>query len=449
MSITPERCAWAAVAVAAALAVAGANPYAGGWNDGSRLASVESLVSRGCLPIDDSVFVHPEGVKPPPYGDPSAAGTCDRLLIGGHFYSDKPAVISLLMAGVYRAGMLVGLPSPTERPDIFCWVLTVLFAGGSLVVALLCMWGVGKAVGLEGWALTAWLASIAFATPALAYTRHVNNHILHLAVLAGVCLIAVRPATAWRMIALGTLAGVGFNLDLGSGPLLLLACLALAWRPGNVLILGLAALPWVAAGMGINYAIGGTLKPFNMVAEYSRWPGSPFDETTLTGFWRHSPTGLATYSLGMLFGKKGLVTHAVPLWLCLPACVAWAWRWAWRYPLLVLLGWCGASWMLYSALSNNWAGVCLSIRWFLPFLAPLYLFLALYLKDRPERLGPFLALSAVGAVMGVLMFAGGPWPFRMVPLLWPLNGLALACGLAAAWPQREREKMPVPSLLAA
>jgi len=436
MDATPQRISWAVVALAAVLAVAGARPHAGGWNDGSRLAAVESLVSRGTLAIDHSVFVHPRGVSPPPYGDPDAAGTCDRLLVAGHFYSDKPAVISLLMAATYRAGMALGLPDPSTRPDVFAWVLTVLFAGGAHVVALLCLWRLGRVVGLEGWTLTAWLASFAFATFALAYTRHVNNHVLHLALLAAVCLLAVEPPTAWRMVGLGTLAGVGFNLDLGSGPLLVLACLALATQPRSALIVALAALPWVAAGMGINYAIGGVLKPMNMVPEYSRWPGCPFDENSLTGFLRHSPSQFATYSLAMLFGKKGIFPHAVALWLALPASALLARRGPLRYPLAVLLAWCGATWMLYAALSNNAGGVCLSVRWFLPFLAPLYLLLALHLEESPGQVPAFLALSAVGAVMGLIMFAIGPWTPRMVPLLWPLNALALLAWAVAAWPRR-------------
>src|SRR5262245_65463957 len=121
--ITPQRAAWAVVGLAAVLAVAGARPYAGSWNDGSRLAAVESLVERGTPVIDGSVFID----------------TGDRLLIRGHFYSDKPPVISALMAAAYRGGMWFGLPAPSRRPDVFCWALTAFFCGGSLVVALLCL----------------------------------------------------------------------------------------------------------------------------------------------------------------------------------------------------------------------------------------------------------------------------------------------------------------------
>ena len=159
------RLPWLLAAIGLAFAMLGARPYAGGWNDGSRLAAVESLVSRGTFAIDDSPYCRPSLAPVPPYDPTSsslmAQGTKDKVLIDGHFYSEKPLVISLMMAGVYRAGMVLGLPAPSERPDVFCLVLTMVFAGGAYLVALLCLYRLGHLAGLEGWALTAWLGSFA------------------------------------------------------------------------------------------------------------------------------------------------------------------------------------------------------------------------------------------------------------------------------------------------
>src|SRR5262245_44064961 len=83
----------AIAAAAAVIAIASARPYVGGWNDGSRLSAVEALVDHGTFAIDDSVFVN---------DSPSRHGTKDKLFIDGHFYSDKPPVMSLLIAYVYR-----------------------------------------------------------------------------------------------------------------------------------------------------------------------------------------------------------------------------------------------------------------------------------------------------------------------------------------------------------
>src|SRR3954447_10343608 len=71
---------------ATVVALVSARPYAGAWNDGSRLATVESLVERGTLAIDESAFVAvPQTASP--YGPiEMSKGTLDKLLIDGHFY---------------------------------------------------------------------------------------------------------------------------------------------------------------------------------------------------------------------------------------------------------------------------------------------------------------------------------------------------------------------------
>jgi hypothetical protein len=100
---------WLVLIMAALIATVSARPYAGSWNDGSRLATVESLVDYHTLTIDRSIFVQvPARTNvntPGPYApdDPVLPqGTRDRLLIRGHYYSDKPPVPALLMAVLYR-----------------------------------------------------------------------------------------------------------------------------------------------------------------------------------------------------------------------------------------------------------------------------------------------------------------------------------------------------------
>ena len=99
-------------------------PYAS-WNDGSRLAAVESLVDYRTWAIENSIFVDPSRVEPLdplPYAPcragwvsqgerllfmASASGTGDKMWIGGHFYSDKAPVPSLLMAAFYKGLQIV------------------------------------------------------------------------------------------------------------------------------------------------------------------------------------------------------------------------------------------------------------------------------------------------------------------------------------------------------
>ena len=59
-------------------------------------------------------------------------------------------------------------------------------------------------------------------------------------------------------------------------------------------------------------------------------------------------------------------------------------------------------WLVYAALSNNYGGVCCTIRWFVPLLAPAYFWLALLLRDLPQYRIDFVVLSGVGGRAGGL-----------------------------------------------
>jgi ADP-heptose:LPS heptosyltransferase len=441
---------WLLALAGLALAAVSALPHAGSWNDGSRLAAVESIADRHTLTIDDSIFCQiPSDLLvrsclpyPSDRIDLLVHGTRDKLLIRGHFYSDKPAVISILMAGIYQVLKSVGLPPASERPDLFCWALTVATSGFSYLIALLALDYLGRLLKLPPRVHLAWIASFALATFSLTYTRHMNNHILLLAVVALVCVQVVRLAldknegfaSVGRLAALGTLAGVGFNLDLGSGPLLVGGLFVLLCyrcrRPAPVLVFVLAACPWVLAGLGINYAIGGVWKPMNMVAEYSAWPGCPFGSHNLTGYARHGPFTFPAYALSLLVGKQGFFNHNLPVLLTLPALSLLVRRQTpFRPELLFSLGWCLVTWMAYAVLSNNHGGVCCSIRWFVAFLAPAYFLLAVFLREKPGYLLDFLVLSFWGGLLGMFMWRQGPWTPHVIFLLWPIVAAALVSWL--------------------
>src|SRR5438270_12818321 len=180
-----DRPLWKALvlAIALAIAVVSARPYAGSWNDGSRLATVECLVDYHTLTIDQSVFVQVPGAHdgvPPVYYSKDAPdllsqGTLDKLYIDGHFYSDKSPVPAVLMAGVYQVlQWTIGLTAG-DRPDLFCFWMNLLSSGLAYVLAVGCVHQFGRFVGLPadlGLLLT---ASFALCTVAPPYAEHVNN----------------------------------------------------------------------------------------------------------------------------------------------------------------------------------------------------------------------------------------------------------------------------------
>jgi hypothetical protein len=432
---------------ASVVALISARPFAGSWNDGSRLATVECLVDHGTLAIDRSIFVSvPPRIQqhaPAPYASGEAHllidGTRDKLFINGHYYSDKSPVPALLLAGVYEGLQRATGLIARERPDRFCLAMALASSGLAYVAAVWCIFCLGYSLRLPlGFRLLV-TASFALTTTALPYARYVNNHILLLAVAAALMLglthLAAECRTGQmsrlRLASLGTLAGLGYTIDLGAGPLLA-ACTGLlilyrCRRPGPVAIFAVAALPWLVVHHAVNYVVGGTLGPANAVPEYFKWPGSPFTAQNITGVWNHSGIGhFLTYALALLAGKRGFLGHNLVLWLALPALVLLLRRRSAQTPeVLYAAGWAGATWLVYAVTSTNYSGECCSIRWFVPLLAPGYYLLALALRRFPWLRGDFLLLSAWGAILGAIMWHQGPWMKHMVPYFWVFQAGAL------------------------
>src|SRR5262249_6584816 len=141
-----------AVFVAAAALAACAMPYAASWNDRSRLATVEALVDYHTLAIDRSVygpwgalhaplerwpfFVLPDAGRDAGWDVSEGSETMDKVLIDGHFYSDKPALPAIVLAGPYwMVQKLFGLRA-RDRIDVFAYLMTLLGCGLPYLVAV-------------------------------------------------------------------------------------------------------------------------------------------------------------------------------------------------------------------------------------------------------------------------------------------------------------------------
>jgi hypothetical protein len=418
------------VAAATAVSFVSAMDYAGSFNDGSRLATVDSLVDHHTLAIDDSVFVKVpprDGPAPSPYGGPYAEhmerGTFDKVRVNGRFYSDKPPVPQVLLAGWYQVLQWTTGLSARQRPDLFCYWMTVASCGLAYVVSVWCAFRLGRLLRLALSLRVLLAASLGLATLALPYLRHVNAHIWLLGVAAALMLNLAWLAEEaqvgrlrWpRLVAIGTLAGLGYAMEGGAGPVLWACTLGLvayrSRRLGPVAVCLMASLPWLVAHHALNYAIGGTFKPVNAVPEYFDYPGSGFSAQNMTGRWHHDSLGdFLSYAATLLIGDRGFIDANLPLFLAVPAFVVLVVRRTpYRPEILFGAAWGGGTWLIYAALSDNYSGGCFSIRWFVPLLAPAYFVLAVFLRYYPRYGWDLLLLSAWGAIAAGLMWEEGPW----------------------------------------
>jgi hypothetical protein len=404
---------------AAAVAILGCRDHPGGWNDASRLATVESLVDRHTFVIDDSAFTKV---------------TLDKLYINGHFYSDKSPVPAVLMAGPYWLWQRATGRTAASDGAGFYRLMTLTSSGLTYTIAVWCVFQLSGALRLGTLQRGIVTASFGLCTLAPVYAQNVNNHMPLLAIAAGLLLLLIGVAerkSVWRLYPFGLLAGLGYAFDSGAG-LPLLLCVAgwvlLRFRAITpALVCAAGVLPFFALHHALNYSIGSTWRPANAVAEYFDYPGAVFSAQTMTGAWHHADAGsFLVYWLGLMFGKRGFIGHNLPLFLCLPGLVWLVRRRLNELPeALFGIAWIGGTWLLYGAASNNSGGECCSIRWFVPLLAPAYLVLALIVRERPEQFGVLLLLSAGGLLLSAGLVVQGPWTVRMVPYFWPVQATAL------------------------
>lgn len=427
-----DRLSIAVLLVAIVVAVFSARPYAGAWNDGSRLAAVESLVDYHTWAIDRSIFVSQssggEALSPYPATLPALqkSGTQDKMWINGHFYSDKAPIPTLYLAALYAGIQFFTGMTARAQPHWFCYWMTLLSSGIAYVLSVWCIDRLAAVYRLPHRPRILVIASFALATIALPYARQVNSHVLLLGVCSVLLLVISRRriCSTRDLIIMGSLIGAGYTLDFAIGSFLVLATVGLTTascrRWFAVILLLTAAFPWFALHHAINYRIAGTFLPANVHPEFFRWPGCPFSPQSLTGGWHHGNIFEFTgYAFELLIGTRGFLGHNLPLFLALTGAVSLVRRDIPEKNALcfaITLSTC--SWLIYALGSNNHGGVCCSVRWFVPLLGPGFYALVLLLHYNPDVERQMAVLSLGGWVLGVYMWRQGPWMPHMVPGYW-------------------------------
>jgi hypothetical protein len=401
-----------------------------GWNETSRLASMDSLAERGTLAIDGSPF----------------AWTGDKILVDGHFYSDKPLVPAVAAAPVAWIAGRVGL-SASQHPKAFATVMSIATSGLAFIVSLWLILRIAGALGLpDAWAL-AISASFAFGSLVLPYARNVNAHILVLTGAMGVAETMLRFRSpqgendeAKCAVRFGLFGGAAYAAENTTGLFLLIATgLYLLYRFRTrlrpALIFAAAAAPLLLAHHVLNFMVGHTIGPANAIPAYFNYPGSAFDVTNMTGSWQHPDVfAFLLYALEMLIGPRGFITYTPTVLLCALGLALMRPRgdaqgeapWP---EIVALTGFALATWLCLAALSPPYfGGWSPSVRWFLPFLAPVYLFLAAVISSVAWTRIDFLILAGGQAAISL-----ASWPYGAfhLPPSWLISTLSV--GTIVVW----------------
>ncbi|MFT3860239.1 hypothetical protein [Micropruina sp.] len=339
------------------------SPRAWGWNDASRMATIQSIVERGTLAIDGTDF-----------------HTMDKVSIGGQFFSDKPATPQLAGAMVYAPLRAAGIELHTGW-SLAYYLITLLTVKLLWWLSLIAFY---KALGYTGLTQSRRLlltTALGVGTLALTWSATFNSHSWAASWVTIGLLFLLRARTGTRPTASAFGGGLAFGLAGGAD----IATLALPVAFGCSLAfdrwlrrrlwayatgLALALAPWLVT----NYAISGGLVPVQLVARYFLFPGSPWTPEQLTGAQMNSGAALAGYSFSLLFGGRGFLLYNPLALLAIPLLLR---EFSKRRRFAVeALATTGASMLIfgyYALWSNNFSGASYSIRWFVPLL-PLWIF---------------------------------------------------------------------------
>jgi 4-amino-4-deoxy-L-arabinose transferase-like glycosyltransferase len=403
-------------------------------NDCSRMAAIESLVERGTWVIDESSF-----------------HTVDRIFVNGHFYSDKPPVLTSIAAGVYAVlheAFHVRLDASwcdLDRDSCHCrafcadrlgaashpgwgyYLLTLTLVGLPSALMLALFYRVIGFFELGNLAALLLTASLGLATQIFPYSTVFNSHVPAAAcLLAGFySLLRARDSHNVRrwLFAAGLLTALALTLELATGLFFAAFFAYTVWahrqRAWPYLLGGL--LP-IALMVFLDYQlVGNPLPPYLYTAGYN-YPGSRFP-MTIAG--NRSPDNVIVYGFRLLLGDHGLFALSpVLLWAVVALVQTWRERgrmeegapclgWA-----AVLIGLASGLFALYYILfTDNFGGDAYGPRWFTAFIPLLFFFVVVtWSGTRAPAQCLFLALlvpSLVNSYQGAL----NPWR-EATPLVW-------------------------------
>jgi hypothetical protein len=409
-------------------------------NDASRLASIESLVHRGVWQIDDSPFGH----------------TLDRILVDGHFVSDKPPVLSFAGAAGYALlhhGLGLTLnPEPClpESSPIHCrallapgeadwayFILTFLLVALPGVALLALAYRLARCRGFSNPLALCLVASLGLGTALFPYSTVFVNHVPAAASTgAALYLLLTRPALSPRdLLATGFFLALATTLDLSAGIFLVAFGLyLLVAAPSRQAALDRArwllagALPPLLLMVVLDFWIMGNPLPPQVYAAGYEYEGSLL-HGNLSGF--RGPENPLVYAFHLLFGDRGTFAfYPIVIWYLLTAVAALRSPASdWRRLAAALLG-ATTLYVLYFTIStDNYGGFAFSPRWML-LPVPLIAFFALLspaLYHPPLRLLFAAALAAL-SIASTYRGALSPWSEAL-----PIFRLAYAEPAAPEW----------------
>jgi len=323
-----------------------------GWNDQSRFATVEAIVHNHSLIIDDcSKFL---------------TGTGDKYLYQGHFYSDKPPILSIYASIFYFT--LKPFITFSSNMAISVYLLTLITIGVISSLGLVYFYRILRYLNVDDdWSIILTLVA-GTGTLVLPFSTVFINHVPSGALLtiSFYYLLKIKEGMKNAIIA-GFLMSLAGSIDVTVFLFIPFALIIFLKEPFKLkAAFALSTIPSIVIYLLLNLYTSGNIMPPAVNPELWDYPGSAFSQEDLTGHaTHHNLSGLLIYTFHMIIGHRGLLSHTPILLFSVYALIIIFKRLSKhkKYYLYITLA-STAFILLYVFRSNNYSGGSFGIRWF-------------------------------------------------------------------------------------
>ncbi|MEM7344282.1 MAG: hypothetical protein AAF485_08555 [Chloroflexota bacterium] len=370
------------------------------WNESSRLASIQSLVEHGTWRIDASPYGHQTG---------------DKMLLNGHYYSEKPPLFAAIGAVFYALlhyGMGATLAIDGCQAGTLCvyYWLTIFIVGAPSAVMVILFYRLAiRQSHSFGWAIALTIL-LCLGTIVWPYSLVFNHHLpAAIALFVSYYFLLPEAQSPGYIFFTGILAGTAVMLDLTALFLAtaLFLIVLLSHRQGLFLFILGGIIPGLLTVI-FNYQItGGPLFAYFSPEGYN-FPGSPWGDTV---GGQNPPDNVLYYTFRSLIGDRGLFGYS-PLMLFAVGGLFYSLRTdTVRLKFIAIALGLVAHLLFVFTRTNHFGGDAYGWRFLIPIIPVLYSFIIFTIpKWFSQRLGMWLVpvwgiailLSIVSAYQGVL-----------------------------------------------
>lgn len=368
-------------------------------NESSRFATVQSLVENGTFSIDNSMF-----------------RTEDRVLINGHFYSDKPPLLCIFLASIYWIMHNVFQLSFAANYHLCVFILN-LACGAVFSVMLFYLFlfqlknhdvSPGLKIMLS--------AALILCTWIFSFGVTVNNH------TPAACVFFIFFCFMNRIAANGRtrdffwaalFSGILFNLDMPAGFFSAIACISMVFLlPLQARALRMSAflsgffIP-VLLMVFMNFKAYGSAVPAYMVPGAYEFQGN-IHSSGMAGL--HRPADVFEYFLNILTGQRGLFLYMPALLFIFPA--LWGERKKMNAETIIVLISIIVIIAFYGVFTGDYGGWSYGFRFLIPVIPVLWYYVSVWIMDnyKSKLLMGTLYVLLMSGLFTSWVGAYNPWP---------------------------------------